>query len=71
MLVQDEGQGSKNITVHPLGNKCHGKLSNSCRDISLKTRNVILVVALEEKLGITKGLLGANFMTIHQIFVEI
>ncbi len=31
--------------------KCHGKQSNSCQDISLKTTNVKLMLALDDKSG--------------------
>ncbi len=45
---------TKLITIHPDGNtnmstRFHGNPSSSCRDISLRTTNVNLMVALKEK----------------------
>lgn len=51
-----KGQDTKVIKINSecdinLRTKFYGNQSNSCHDISLKTTNVNLTVALKEKLG--------------------
>lgn len=61
-----------NVTIHPDGemNVCtefHVSPSNSCLDILLKTINVNLMVALEEK---SSSLSVQNFVATHPIIVD-